>query len=113
MLLKNVNTQLKANQYLQETQAQLEKDFLMTGVGFDTKKPVRDYKSLFAYTEKLLHAIHEQNPKLLFNLLYRIDLSEDIVQEKMRTSTLSFNKMLAELIVKRELYKVFLRKNIS
>ena len=113
MELTNINAQLKANQYLQETLAQLEKDFLMIGVGFDVEKRVPDYKSLFAYTEKLLHAIHEQNPKLLFNLLYRIDLSEDIVQEKKRISALSFNKMLAELIVKRELYKVFLRKNIS
>ena len=37
----------------------------------------------------------------------------EMVQEKMKTSALSFTEMLAELIVKKELYKVVLRKNIS
>ena len=113
MELTNINAQLKANQYLQETIAQVEKDFLMIGVNFDIEKPASDYNSLFTHIKKLVYAIHEKNPKLLYNLLYRIDLSEEIVQEKMKTSTLSFTEMLAELIVKRELYKVVLRKNIS
>ena len=113
MELTNINAQLKANQYLQETLVQLKKDFLMIGINFDIEKPVPDYKSLFTHTEKLVHAFHDQNPKLLYDLLYRIDLSEEMVQEKMKTSTLSFTEMLAELIVKRELYKVVLRKNIS
>ena len=85
----------------------------MIGVDFHVEKPAPDYKSLFAYTKKLIDTINEQNPKLLYNLLYRIDLSEEMVHEKMKTSTLSFTGMLAELIVKRELYKVVLRKNIS
>lgn len=113
MELTNINAQLKANQYLQETLAQVEKDFLMIGINFDIEKPAPDYKSLFAYTKKIIDTIHEQNPKLLYNLLYRIDLSEEMVQEKMKTSTLSFTEMLAELIMERELYKVVLRKNIS
>lgn len=113
MELTNINAQLKTNQYLQETVAQVEKDFFMIGINFDIEKPAPDYKSLFAYTKKLIDTFHEHNPKLLYNLLYRIDLSEEMVQERMKTSILSFTEMLAELIVKRELYKVVLRKNIS
>lgn len=84
----------------------------MIGVDFDVEKPVPDYRFLFAYTKKLVHTINHQNPELVFNLLYHIDFSEEMVQEKMKTGTLSFTEILTELIVKRELYKVILRKNI-
>ena len=52
MELTNINAQLKANQYLQETLAQVEKDFLMIGINFDIEKPAPDYKSLFSYSKK-------------------------------------------------------------
>ena len=42
MELTNINAQLKANQYLQETLAQLKKDFLMIGINFDIEKPCYD-----------------------------------------------------------------------
>lgn len=113
MDLISVNAQIKANQYLAETLAQLEKDFLMIGVSFDIEKPITEYKTLFAFTNNLVNSINEQSPKLLLDLLYRIDLSEEMVQKKMQGPSLSFSEMLSELIVKRELYKVVLRKNIS
>ena len=113
MDLISVNAQIKANQYLAETLAQLEKDFLMIGVNFDIQKPVADYKTLFSFTYNLVNSLNEQNPKLLLNLLYRIDLSEEMVQKQMQETSLSFSEILSELIVKRELYKVLLRKKIS
>ena len=108
----SVNSQIKANQYLAETLAQLEKDFLMIGVNFDIEKPIVEYKTLFAFTNNLVNSLNEKNPKLLLSLLYRIDLSEEMVQKKMQETSLSFSEILSELIVKRELYKVVLRKNI-
>tara|TARA_B100000378_G_scaffold191118_1_gene155355 strand:+ start:170 stop:535 length:366 start_codon:yes stop_codon:yes gene_type:complete len=113
MDLISVNAQIKANQYLAETLAQLEKDFLMIGVNFDIEKPIVEYKTLFAFTNNLVNSLNEQNPKLILNLLYRIDLSEEMVQKQMQETSLSFSEMLSELIVKRELYKVVLRKKIS
>ena len=113
MDLTSVNAQIKANQYLVETLAQLEKDFLMIGVSFDIEKPIVKYKTLFTFTTNLVNSLNEQNPKLLLSLLYRIDLSEEMVQKQMQETSLSFSEMLSELIVKRELYKVILRKNIS
>ena len=112
MDLISVNAQIKANQYLAETLAQLEKDFLMIGVNFDIEKPIVEYKTLFAFTNNLVNSLNEQNPKLLLNLLYRIDLSEEMVQEQMQETSLSFSEMLSELIVKRELYKVVLKNKI-
>ena len=113
MDLISVNTQIKANQYLAETLAQLEKDFLMIGVNFDIQKPVTDYKALFTFTNNLVNSLNNQDPKRILNLLYRIDLSEEIVQKQMKETDLTFTEMLSELIVKREIYKIIVRKNIS
>ena len=113
MDLVSVQSQIKANKYLNETVAQLEKDFLLIGVSFDIQKPVADYKTLFAYTYNLVNTINERNPKFILNLLYRIDLQEEKVQEEMQKTKLSFSQMLSELIVKRELYKVVLREKFS
>jgi len=113
MDLVSVQSQIKANKYLNETVAQLEKDFLLIGVSFDIQKPVADYKTLFAYTYNFVNAINERNPQFILNLLYRIDLQEEKVQEEMQKTKLSFSQMLSELIVKRELYKVVLREKFS
>ena len=113
MDLVSVQSQIKANKYLSETAAQLEKDFLMIGVNFDIEKPVADYKTLFSFTYNLVNAINERNPQFTLNLLYRIGLQEEKVQEEMQKTKLSFSQMLSELIVKRELYKVVLRNRYS
>ena len=86
---------------------------MIIGVKFNVEKPITEYKALFSFINNLMHSLNEQNPKLLLNLLYRIDLSEEMVQKKMQGTSLSFSEILSELIVKRELYKVVLRKNIS
>ena len=100
-----------ANQLLPETVKQLEKDFLMIGVNFDIEKPVKDYKKLFSFTNNLVNTINEKDPKLILNLLYRIDLIEEKIKTQIQKTKLSFSVMLSEMIVKRELYKVILRRN--
>ena len=112
MDLVYINRKIQSNIYLTETLQQLEKDFSMTGIDFDITKPVYSYKHLFDFTFKLINTINQQYPKKILNLLYRVDLSEEFVQEQMRETECSFTEMLSELIVKRELYKVVLRKNI-
>ena len=113
MDLVSVQSKIKANQYLSETVVQLEKDFLMIGVNFDIQTPVADYKTLFSFTYNLVNSLNEKEPKQILNLLYRIDLSEEMVQKQMQETALSFTEMLSELIVKRELYKVVLREKFS
>tara|TARA_B100000809_G_scaffold42702_1_gene37078 strand:+ start:343 stop:684 length:342 start_codon:yes stop_codon:yes gene_type:complete len=113
MDLVSVQSKIKANQYLSETVVQLEKDFLMIGVNFDIQKPVADYKTLFSFTYNLVNSLNEKEPKQILNLLYRIDLSEEMVQKQMQETALSFTEMLSELIVKKELYKVVLREKFS
>ena len=98
-----------ANEFLIENTFQLEKDFFNIGVNFDIQKPVHDYKQLFYFVSNLVNTLNEQNPKRILNLLYRIDLPEEIVQSEMKISSLTFSDLLAELIVKRELHKVIMK----
>jgi hypothetical protein len=113
MDLATVNDKIQANQFLNETTFQLEKDFLSVGVNFDITKPVKDYKQLFSFTANLVNALNEQDPKRIVNLLYRIDLSEEKVQNEMKNTMLTFSELLAELIVKRELQKVIIKNYYS
>ena len=113
MNLIEVNNSIQNNLFLQETTQQLEKDFLMIGINFDIDTPVSDYKYLFSFTYHLVNALNEQNPQKVLNLLYRIDLAEEKVQEEMQKTQLSFTEMISGMIVKREIYKVILRKKYS
>ena len=113
MYLEKVNDSIEENSFLNETVEQLEKDFLMIGVNFDVPKPILNYSSLFNFTFNLVDALNEKDSQKILNLLYRIDLSEEIVKNEMQQTELSFTKMLSEMIVKRELYKVIIRKKIS
>ena len=113
MYLEKVNDSIEENSFLNETAEQLEKDFLMIGVNFDFPKPILNYSSLFNFTFNLVDALNEKDSQKILNLLYRIDLSEEIVKTEMQKTDFNFSKMLSEMIVKRELYKVIIRKKIS
>ncbi len=113
MYLSEVNNSIQNNNFLNETVSQIKKDFLMVGVNFDIEKPVSSFNKLFIFTYNLINALNEREPKRLLNLLYRVDLSEEQVKEEMQSSELSFIEILSEMIVKRELYKVIIRKKIS
>ena len=69
-----------------------------------------------AYAE-LFSQIHPHIEKLLkgstgnfYNLLYRIDLSEQQIKKAVKSSDRSFSEMITDLILKRELLKVVMRK---
>ena len=113
MYLEKVNDSIEENSFLNETVEQLEKDFLMVGVNFDVPKPVLNYSSLFNFTLHLVDVLNEKDSQKILNLLYRIDLSEEIVKDEMQQTELSFTKMISEMIVKRELYKVIIRNKFS
>ena len=85
----------------------------MIGVNFDITKPVLCYSLLFNFTFNLVNELNEKDSQKILNLLYRIDLSEEIVKKEMKKTDFTFSKMLSEMIVKRELYKVILRKKID
>lgn len=108
-----IEKSIKSNMFLEETILQLEKDFLMIGVHFDFEKPISTFMEVFTFTFHLLEALNQQDSRKILNLLYRIDLSEEIVKSEMQNTSLSFTEMLSKMIVKRELKKVILKNYYS
>ena len=106
MDLIKVSDTIMANKFLTETNFQLKKDFLNIGVNFDVEKSVNNYKEVFSFTSRLINTLNEKDPKLILNLICRIDLPKEKVQSEMQISSLTFSELLSELIVKRELQKV-------
>ena len=113
MDLIKIKDTIKANKFLIATALQLEKDFLYIGVNLDIQKPIHDYQQLFSLASNIVNRLNEQDPRVIFNLLYHIDLPEEKVQSEMKISTLTFSELLAELIVKRELQKVIMKNYYS
>lgn len=113
MLPLEIHAALQQNTFLEETIDQLEKDFLMVGIHFDIEQPVHSFHQVFQFTYTILNTLNERDPSRLVNLLYRIDLPEEKIKEEMQNTELTFIELISDMLVKRELYKVILRKRFS
>lgn len=92
--------------------AQLEKDFLSTGLDWDnTLNNTTTYPELF---QKLLPAITrliDQKFEQFAQLLYRVDISEAQVNKAGQLyPEKNFPELATELLILRELHKVIIRK---
>lgn len=84
---------------------QLEKDILLSGLYIDVKiLETEDLKKLVSTIQHFIETVFAQNKNALFSLFYRIDVPQHLLTDH------SF-ALLAELIIKRELIKVLIRKN--
>jgi len=94
---------------------QLKKDFEGAGAGGTfTEDLPRDFDALKNCITLQLDPILANNFSLISSLLYRIDISEaQIKGYEQKNSSLPFNGLLAELIIKRILQKIILRKTFS
>lgn len=113
MSLEIVTEELKSTEFVLKTQRQIIKDFGTAGIDFPT-----DFQSIPFPIDQLLTEISIRLKELNSNstnafsqLLYQIDLPESILSELSLTDNLYSN--LAEVILKREAYKVFLRNKYS
>lgn len=92
---------------------QLKKDFEGAGINGDfSDEMLPDFSALKEKLQKELDHVLKNNQ--LAGLLYRIDISE-IQLKKYQTASLhlTFIEVLAELIIKRILQKVILKKRFS
>jgi DNA polymerase III delta prime subunit len=99
--------------YLNATVAQLEKDFAMLDleiqIDLSEDKP---YERFRRKMEDILQFLIEKNDDKLANLLYRIDLSEETIRQNSARDE-DFTSILADLIIRRELMKVIIRREFS
>ena len=96
---------------LSEVIAQLEKDLSESNPDLISLN-FENVDQLIEAVADLLWELHSRSQQSLFNLLYRIDLPENKVEETVNSEGFDWS-LLAELILKRELQKVVIRRHYS
>jgi len=111
----DINNSLQQEDLFEQFRSQLKKDFEGAGIaaGFTNDLP----SDLHLLKERILQALQplfRGNMALLSSLFYRIDISEQQLKNyEQQHKHLSFEELAAELIIKRVLQKVILRKRFS
>lgn len=110
-----LNNYLRDTAILKETLEQLEKDFFQSGIDQEFQSmAVLSFEKMCCSLSERLKLLNEKNGSQLQNLLYRIDISpKQISQYTKSHPQKDYELLLAELMLKRELQKVVLRKNYS
>ncbi len=106
-------TEFKQNDFVLATQRQLIKDFGTAGLDFPEtfQSHPQTLNEIIPRITQHLKTLESTNSSALFQLLYQIDLPELAVAQIPVDS--NFHTHLAEFILKREAYKVFLRSKFS
>ena len=107
-------TYLSEQDFFQLFKTQLKKDFEGSGINGDfTDNLLPDFHLL---KEKLIQELYGvfKNSSQLAGLLYRVDNSEaQLKKYQVLSPDLNFEELIAELIIKRVLQKVVLKKRFS
>lgn len=100
---------------LNDTARQIIKDFGMNGMEIAFSGALKNaYKELFSQIHPLIEKMLKGNSQRFYSLMYRIDISEGQIKkavEQAKDST--FSEVVTDLILKRELLKVVIRKHHS
>lgn len=94
---------------------QLKKDFESTGLDVDfTELLPNNMKDLQKTIQKEIEGVMKRQSHLFPMLLYRIDISESQIKKySEKDPDSSYEELLSELIIKRILQKVILKKTFS
>lgn len=111
----DLNRQLHSEDLFELFCAQLRKDFQGSGLNADfTENLPREFIPIRTLICKELEKIMNGSLSSLQGLLYRVDISEQqLKQYRSAESTRNYPELLAELIIKRVLQKVILKKRFS
>lgn len=111
----NITPYLNCFDILNETAQQIIKDFGMIGIEIRFSGNTQNaYEELFSQMLPLIEKLQKENFQKFYNLMYRIDISEMQIKKAVRESKdKSFSDIVTNLILKRELQKVILRKSFS
>ena len=111
----DVTTYLVQENLFDLFKAQLRKDFEGAGASSDYAENLpTEFKELRGILVYELKKISSYSTTLISSLLYRIDISESQIHTYgLKNPTLDFEQTLAELIIKRVLQKVILKKTHS
>ena len=98
---------------IQQAAEQLKKDLEQFGMDIVfSGDPLNAYEELFAQTEPFVQKLIHNNYEKLFQLLYRIDVSEKLIGKAVEDSD-HVSSEITRLILFRELQKVVIRNYYS
>ncbi len=113
--MTDITPYLNRADMLQETAEQIIKDFGMLGMEIKISQASNTtYPELFSVLLPLIEKLQKKNTQSFYSLMYRIDISEGQIKKAVEDSkNRSFSEVLTDLILKRELLKVVIRKHYS
>lgn len=111
----DINKQLLTEDLFELFKNQLKKDFEGSGLNGDfTSQLPSDFHVLKEKIHSQLAFVSQRNSTSLPGLLYRVDISDfQLKKYQQEHKTMDFEEVLSELIIKRVLQKVILRKKFS
>jgi len=100
---------------LKETAEQVIKDFSISGMEIKfTGDPKNAYADLYTHVLPNIERLQKENFQNFYNLMYRIDLSEAQIKKAVKEATnKTFAEIVTDMILKRELLKVVMRKKYA
>ncbi len=110
---KILNQELTSEDFVLKTQGQIAKDFGTAGIDFPSsfQSAPMEVDRLILEISIRLKELQTSSSSGFSQLLYQIDLPESILPDLAQTDDFYLN--LAEAVLKREAYKVFLRSKFS
>jgi hypothetical protein len=98
---------------LTEVQAQLEKDFSLSGLEYPASLRELNASEFLAKIDSFFKKLIRTNPAGFFKLLYRIDIPEDIVRASFFYSASPQVQALTLLIIHRTIVKIRSRQQFG
>jgi len=113
MELEIINHQLQSADFVLKTQHQLIKDFGTAGMDFPSDFPTNPYplERLMTEISARLKDLDSTNASGFSQLLYQIDVPETLLSDLANSD--NFYASLAEVVLRREAYKVYLKQQFS
>ena len=108
-----IQQELRSEDFVLKTQQQIAKDFSTAGIDFP-KEFLSIPIKIDLLTDEVsirLKGLETSNSSAFSQLLYQIDIPESILPDLSQSD--NYHLSLAEVVVKREAYKVFLRSKFS
>lgn len=113
MDFNNISQYFNKLDIIQDTANQIIKDFDMFGLEIKfSGNAYNAYEELFEQIEPHIKNLIDTNQSKFMGILYRIDLNDEQIKKAVKENhSESFSEIITDLIIKRELQKVVIRKH--
>ena len=111
----NITPYFNKLEYITATAEQIKKDFDLFGIEIKfSGEEENAYNELLYQVSPHIAKLIESNYQKLLNLLYRIDVNESKISAIVNDTTVSsLSEAIADLVIKRELQKIVIRRHYS